>query len=148
MADVGDHRFLRFDGQGTGFQHRSQAFIHRGLDHDIGTIVDGDVAIRLDCLPLLWRYSLHESLQSKIVSHRPRREKPNREDANAARPSWLGIPGYACTIGAHYIVGYENRWHLPPAFAGLVVFTVAQVFCYPFLATPDPALLDEWRERR
>ena len=58
-----------------------------------------------------------------------------------------GIPGYACAIGVHFIVGYENLWHLTPAFAGLAVFVVAQALCYPYLAANDPALLDEWRER-
>jgi hypothetical protein len=58
-----------------------------------------------------------------------------------------GIPGYACAIGVHYVVGYENLWHLTPAFAGLAVFAIAQGLSYPYLAAPDPALLDEWRER-
>ena len=58
-----------------------------------------------------------------------------------------GIPGYAFAIGVHFVVGYENLWHLTPAFAGLAVFVVAQVLSYPYLAAPDPALLDEWRER-
>ena len=47
----------------------------------------------------------------------------------------------------HIVVGYENLWHLLPAFAGLAVFILAQVLCYPYLAAPDPTLLDEWRER-
>jgi dihydroorotate dehydrogenase len=58
-----------------------------------------------------------------------------------------GIAGYACAIGVHIVVGYENLWHLLPAFAGLAVFILAQVLCYPYLAAPDPTLLDEWRER-
>jgi dihydroorotate dehydrogenase len=58
-----------------------------------------------------------------------------------------GIAGYACAIGVHIVVGYENLWHLLPAFAGLAVFVLAQVLCYPYLAAPDPTLLDEWRER-
>jgi len=58
-----------------------------------------------------------------------------------------GIPGYACAIGVHYVVGYENLWHLTPAFAGLAVFVTAQALSYPYLAAPDPALVDEWRER-
>jgi hypothetical protein len=44
-------------------------------------------------------------------------------------------------------VGYENLWHLTPAFAGLAVFVIAQALRYPYLVAPDPALLDEWRER-
>jgi hypothetical protein len=48
----------------------------------------------------------------------------------------------------HYVVGYENLWHLTPAFAGLAVFIIAQALCYPYLAASDAALLDEWRERR
>ena len=58
-----------------------------------------------------------------------------------------GIPGYACAIGVHFIVGYKNLWHLTPAFAGLAVFVIAQALSYPYLAAPDPALLDEWQER-
>jgi dihydroorotate dehydrogenase len=58
-----------------------------------------------------------------------------------------GTPGYACAIGVHFIVGYENLWHLTPAFAGLALFLMAEALSYPYLAAPDPALLDEWRER-
>jgi dihydroorotate dehydrogenase len=58
-----------------------------------------------------------------------------------------GIPGYACAIGVHYVVGYHNLWHLTPAFAGLALFLIAQALCYRYLAAPDPALLDEWRRR-
>jgi hypothetical protein len=58
-----------------------------------------------------------------------------------------GIPGYACAIGVHFVVGYKNLWHLTPAFAGLTVFIIAQTLSYPYLAAPDPALLDEWREQ-
>jgi hypothetical protein len=57
-----------------------------------------------------------------------------------------GIPGYACAIGVHFIVGYKNLWHLTPAFAGLAVFVMAQALSYSYLAAPDPALLDEWQE--
>jgi dihydroorotate dehydrogenase len=58
-----------------------------------------------------------------------------------------GIPGYACAIGVHFVVRYENLWHLTPAFSGLAVFAIAQALSFPYLAAPDPALLDEWRER-
>ena len=58
-----------------------------------------------------------------------------------------GLPGYACAIGVHFVVGYENLWHLTPAFAGLTVLIVAEALCYRDLAASDPALLDEWRER-
>jgi dihydroorotate dehydrogenase len=58
-----------------------------------------------------------------------------------------GVPGYAFAIGVHFVVGYENLWHLTPAFAGLAVFGAAQWLCYPYLAAPDPELLEEWRER-
>jgi dihydroorotate dehydrogenase len=58
-----------------------------------------------------------------------------------------GIPGYACAIIVHFVVGYHNLWHLTPAFAGLAVFIIAQVLSYPYLAAPDPELLDEWRDR-
>jgi dihydroorotate dehydrogenase len=58
-----------------------------------------------------------------------------------------GLPGYACAIGVHFVVGYENLWHLTPAFTGLAVLILAEALCYPYLAAPDPALLDEWRDR-
>jgi hypothetical protein len=58
-----------------------------------------------------------------------------------------GLPGYTCAIGVHFVVGYENPWHLAPAFAGLAVFVVAQALSYGYLAAPDAAPLDEWRER-
>jgi dihydroorotate dehydrogenase len=60
---------------------------------------------------------------------------------------FAGLPGYAFAIGVHFVVGYENLWHLTPAFTGLAVFVAAQVLSYPYLAAPDPALLDEWRAR-
>ena len=58
-----------------------------------------------------------------------------------------GLPAYACAISVHFVVGYENLWHLTPAFLGLTVFLAAQALSYPFLARPDPALLDAWRRR-
>src|SRR5271157_1824972 len=54
FTDVGDHRFLLFDGQRARLQQRPQAFVCRRLDHHIGAVVDGEVTVRLDCLSLLW----------------------------------------------------------------------------------------------
>jgi hypothetical protein len=46
-----------------------------------------------------------------------------------------GLPGYAGAIGVHFAVGYLNPWHLAPAFAGLLLFTVSLALCFPYLGT-------------
>jgi hypothetical protein len=61
--------------------------------------------------------------------------------------AWTPTPSPPRAWRVHIVVGYENLWHLLPAFAGLAVFVLAQALCYPYLAVPDPTLLDEWRER-
>jgi hypothetical protein len=43
-----------------------------------------------------------------------------------------GIPGYAAAIAVHFAVGYENLWHLTPAFVGLGIFVTAQLLSYSF----------------
>ena len=58
-----------------------------------------------------------------------------------------GAPGYAAAIGVHFVVGYENLWHLAPAFAGLALFMTALALTYPYLCLPDPALEAEWARR-
>jgi hypothetical protein len=68
--------------------------------------------------------------------------------------SWLwwttllaGAAGYSAAIGVHFAVGYENAWHLAPAFTGLAMFLTGLVLTYPYLCRPDPALDAEWERR-
>ncbi len=68
--------------------------------------------------------------------------------------SWLwwttlvaGLPGYLAAILVHYAVGYENLWHLTPAFAGLALFVTGLWLSYPYLCSPDVILADEWARR-
>jgi dihydroorotate dehydrogenase len=58
-----------------------------------------------------------------------------------------GAPGYAAAIGVHFAVGYENLWHLAPAFAGLAIFLTGLALTYPYLCQSDPALEAEWSLR-
>jgi dihydroorotate dehydrogenase len=58
-----------------------------------------------------------------------------------------GAPGYAAAIGVHFAVGYENVWHLAPAFAGLAMFLTGLALTYPYLCRPAPALGAEWARR-
>jgi hypothetical protein len=58
-----------------------------------------------------------------------------------------GAPGYAAAIGVHFAVGYENVWHLTPAFAGLAMFVAGLALSHPYLCRPDPALEAEWARR-
>jgi len=58
-----------------------------------------------------------------------------------------GAPGYAAAIGVHFVVGYENLWHLTPAFTGLAMFLTGLWLSYPYLCRPDPALEAEWQRR-
>ena len=62
------------------------------------------------------------------------------------RARWLwwttllsGAPGYAAAIGVHFVVGYENLWHLTPAFGGLAIFLIGLALTYPYLCLQDPA---------
>jgi dihydroorotate dehydrogenase len=59
-----------------------------------------------------------------------------------------GLCGYGPTLGVHYVIGYHSPWHLAPAWAGLALFLTAMGLSYPHLAGADPALEEEWRQRR
>ncbi|HKM56719.1 MAG TPA: hypothetical protein VJY33_25165, partial [Isosphaeraceae bacterium] len=68
--------------------------------------------------------------------------------------SWLwwtallaGTPGFVAALGVHFAVGYENVWHLTPAFAGLAIFLTGLALSHPYLCRPTPALAAEWEER-
>ena len=58
-----------------------------------------------------------------------------------------GLPGYTAAILVHYAVGYENLWHLTPAFAGLALFAAGLWLSSPYLCGGDLALADEWTRR-
>jgi hypothetical protein len=38
-----------------------------------------------------------------------------------------GAAGFGCALGVHYVEGYTDGWHLAPAWAGALLFTVALV---------------------
>ena len=68
--------------------------------------------------------------------------------------SWLwwtallaGTPGFVAAIGVHFVVGYENLWHLTPAFAGLAIFVTGLALSHPYFCRPTPELAAEWEER-
>ena len=68
--------------------------------------------------------------------------------------SWLwwtallaGTPGFVAALGVHFAVGYENVWHLTPAFAGLAIFLTGLALSHPCLCRSTPALAAEWEER-
>jgi hypothetical protein len=58
-----------------------------------------------------------------------------------------GLPGYSAAIGVHFAVGYENVWHLTPAFAGLVLFVTGLLLSHAYLCRADPALAAAWAQR-
>jgi hypothetical protein len=58
-----------------------------------------------------------------------------------------GAPGYTAAIGVHFVVGYENLWHLMPAFLGLAMFLAGLALTYAELCLPDLSLAAEWNER-
>ena len=68
--------------------------------------------------------------------------------------SWLwwtallaGTPGFVAAIGVHFVVGYENLWHLTPAFAGLAIFVTGLALSHPYFCRPTPELAAEWEEK-
>ncbi len=42
----------------------------------------------------------------------------------------MGFAGFGCAIGVHFAVGYLDFWHLLPAFAGLLLFLIADVLLW------------------
>lgn len=61
---------------------------------------------------------------------------------------FAGAAGYGPAIIVHFAVGYENVWHLTPAFVGLAVFSAGLALSYPYLCLPDAELEQEWFNRR
>jgi hypothetical protein len=59
-----------------------------------------------------------------------------------------GAAGFAPAIIVHFAVGYENVWHLTPAFLGLGVFITGLALSYSYLCRPDAQLNQEWARRR
>ncbi len=58
-----------------------------------------------------------------------------------------GLAGYCPAIGVHFAVGYENLWHLAPAFIGLAMFLTGSALAYDFCCREDPELAMEWTQR-
>lgn len=57
------------------------------------------------------------------------------------------VPGYAAAILVHHVVGYEDMWHLTPAYSGLTLFLLAMALSRPFLCQPG-ATAAEWARWR
>jgi dihydroorotate dehydrogenase len=58
-----------------------------------------------------------------------------------------GTPGFVAAIGVHFAVGYQNVWHLMPAFAGLIIFLTGLALSHPYFCRPTPELAAEWEKR-
>jgi dihydroorotate dehydrogenase len=46
---------------------------------------------------------------------------------------WSALAAYACAIGIHYWIGYENGVHLFPAYAGLALLLGGLALCRPWM---------------
>ena len=42
----------------------------------------------------------------------------------------MGSVGFGCAIGVHFAVGYLDFFHLLPAFAGFIIFVLADVLLW------------------
>jgi len=44
-----------------------------------------------------------------------------------------GLPGFIAGFGAHVIIGYNDLWHLSPAFLAVALYILGLCFSYPYL---------------
>jgi dihydroorotate dehydrogenase len=44
-----------------------------------------------------------------------------------------GLPGFLTGIGTHFMIGYDNHFHLSPAYLLFVFYIVGLVYSYPYL---------------
>lgn len=44
-----------------------------------------------------------------------------------------GLPGFLTGIGTHFMIGYDNHFHLSPAYLLFVFYLVGLVYSYPYL---------------
>jgi dihydroorotate dehydrogenase len=57
------------------------------------------------------------------------------------------LPGYGAAIAVHHVVGYDDLWHLTPAYGGLLLALVGLALSYPFLSAPG-STAEEWQRFR
>jgi dihydroorotate dehydrogenase len=44
-----------------------------------------------------------------------------------------GLPGFLTGIGTHFMIGYDNHYHLSPAYLLFVFYLVGLIYSYPYL---------------
>lgn len=44
-----------------------------------------------------------------------------------------GLPGFLTGIGTHFMIGYDNHFHLSPAYLLFVFYIVGLIYSYPYL---------------
>jgi dihydroorotate dehydrogenase len=44
-----------------------------------------------------------------------------------------GLPGFLTGVGTHFMIGYDNHFHLSPAYLLFVFYMVGLVYSYPYL---------------
>ncbi|MCM3731567.1 dihydroorotate dehydrogenase [Fictibacillus nanhaiensis] len=44
-----------------------------------------------------------------------------------------GLPGFLTGVGTHFMIGYDNHFHLSPAYLLFVFYLVGLVYSYPYL---------------
>jgi dihydroorotate dehydrogenase len=44
-----------------------------------------------------------------------------------------GLPGFLTGIGTHFMIGYDNHFHLSPAYLLFVFYLVGLIYSYPYL---------------
>ncbi|MFD1358945.1 dihydroorotate dehydrogenase [Fictibacillus halophilus] len=44
-----------------------------------------------------------------------------------------GIPGFVTGVGTHFMIGYDNHFHLSPAYLLFVFYIVGLIYSYPYL---------------
>jgi dihydroorotate dehydrogenase len=45
-----------------------------------------------------------------------------------------GLPGFLTGIGTHFMIGYDNHFHLSPAYLLFVFYIVGLFYSYPYLS--------------
>jgi dihydroorotate dehydrogenase len=54
-----------------------------------------------------------------------------------------GLPGFLTGVGTHFMIGYDNHFHLSPAYLLFVFYIVGLIYSYPYLCgkkEPSPNL--------
>jgi dihydroorotate dehydrogenase len=53
------------------------------------------------------------------------------------------LPGFLTGVGTHFMIGYDNHFHLSPAYLLFVFYIVGLIYSYPYLCgkkEPSPNL--------